>query len=428
MVQLYNKKTWNQERILDTDMNRMENACSGRVFHVAPNGTDGDFDTIQAAIDKCELDGQGTVVLKPGVYTLDAKLTIQGDYIALMAGGDATLKKGVNLNDDILEIGQAGTAAKFTLLRGIIFDGNKANQTGGDRDIDILRAENLVIDQCLLKNSYKDAIRSQAQIHKNIWIKNNYFTGMEERPIYIAGGAIGSRTLKILNNKMDSFKKAGIYINPAEFENVDVVGNHLYCDAQTAEYGMYMGTNIVNVRVSGNHIMDALNEALYVVGYQVHLIDNLIDAPGGDGIRAQIMSGVIGHNEIVNGGKNGIKLNDGNMGVVVVGNKIWVVNEHGIYLVTDTTSPVKCQVVGNLIEDCSQAAHNTYSGIKLDIGQFCGIHGNHIVATGVTRHQYGIDENGTKNHVVANSSHGHVTANVLVAGAGSINSGNTGTV
>jgi hypothetical protein len=423
-------KTWNKERIMDSDMNRMEQGIAGRVYVVDPTGTKGDFTTVQAAIDKCEADGGGTVYCLAGQYNIAAKITIQGNYIALEACGDAIFKKVNNLNDDILEIGTAGFVATHIRIEGIIFDGNRANQGATNEDVEIIRGAYVKILKCGFREAKKDAIKTHASYaQSNIMIKDNWFSGIEERPLNIQGTA-SSAEIQVFNNKMDNFKKAGMYayFGGGTGRNVYFCENVLYCSAQTSEYGVYV--NAEDVTVALNTVDNSFGEGIWVAGsFKIEVLGNNIYQPGTDGIKTSGMTGVVKGNRIFGGGANGILLEGGNIYINVCDNTIVDVQYHGIYLKLNVTWPTMCQIVGNLIAECSQALNNTYSAIKCDtVITYCGIHGNHAVASYANKMKYAVDENGSKNHVDGNSSHGAVTAGFNVAGIGSQSNGNTTTV
>lgn len=426
MTQIYSQKTWSSERILDSDMNRMERGIAGRVYHVFAGGTKGDFTTIQEAIDQCESDGFGTVRIH-GEITITSPLTIQGDNIALVADGDGIIKKGVSLDDNSLEIGQAGTAVNNIMIKGVIFDGNKANQTGAAYEIDILRANSLLIKDCEFKNMYGDGIHCAANTQTDHQIVGNLFeSGNDDCIIYDAQGS-GLKRVRITRNTFIANLGTPIKFGNADnAEYVVITDNLLNCVNQTAaDYGILFSNSITYIMIARNMFYDVYTDAIALSAPLIgHILDNNIMTTGGEGINiagGQYLQ--IDGNSMNDIGANGIECNDLTY-TNICNNTLMEIDDHGIYVYGTVTM---CNIGNNLINNAGTSANNTKDAIYLD-GVYCGVKSNHTTSNAGNKHRYGVNETGTKNHVVANSDHAAATGPTNVAGAGSQSSANTSTV
>jgi hypothetical protein len=423
MAQLYTKKTWLSEVIKDSDMNRIENACSGRKYHVFANGTDGDFSTIAEAIAQVGTDGGGTIVLH-GEFTLSATINLNVSHCALTAGPKgATIKKGVGLNAPSLYIHSA-VGLSSVIIQGILFDGEKTSQAAGIGEIEIGKINNLIIKDNIIEDAYADGIHIDSNVNRNIWILDNVFSGIDGYPVNHDVDTSSER-LWINKNRFASFKKSAIRFYGNSPEHVYITENNIDCSGQTSTYygiETAAGVAIAYGVIHNNIIINVYDDAIHVASAGVEVTGNEIELCGGDGIHVSGSQFVVAQNIINNVDGHGINVPIDEYSIVT-GNIINDVMFHGVYMQSSTQS----SVVGNLIHNCSQASHNTYSGVKL-VGLNSAAHANHVASNTANKHQYGVDESGTKNHVVGNSSHGHATGAVNVTGAGSQSSSNTGTV
>jgi hypothetical protein len=426
MVANYSFKTWAAEIITDEDMNRMEQGIRGRVYHVDPAGLYGDFTTVQAAIDQCEADGGGTVFLMAGTYTVAASWTIQGHNIALVGEKGAIVKKANGLDDSVLDIGEVATQRNHIVIRGISFDGNKANQTGGTEDLKIVSANDLVISNCYFYDAYLNAIGNGDYDSKNVWIEDNYFYNANQHCVYLYYSTNDIVNVHITDNEMNGQGYSGVVIDCRNTScgYAFVNGNQIDMSASTSvAIAVIWTTNSPsNCVISGNGINNhtGVLSAIWAKWFDTVVKGNVINTcyNGISVVERFVVSG----NEIYNADNLGINASTGNG--VITGNHIEKVGAHGINLATSN----EVLISGNSIVDCSQDASNTYSGINMNTCTYCSATGNHVTASGATVHKYAVDESGSKNHIVGNTSHGAGTNTINKTGAGSQDSANTGTV
>ena len=196
MANLYTKKTWSNERIMDSDMNRMENALAGRAarFVVDPAGTSGDYYTIQNAIDAAEADGGGMIFVKRGdgtPYVLSTGLVIDNDNIELVSDGAIIRTTGAF---PMITIGPGAGTKENARVAGFRFEQLYAN---------------MIMD---IQRMY------------NVRIERNYF---DFTSFTAAMAAIrvryGSDELMILNNFFDQGSNYGMYIDT--WERMLIAGN-----------------------------------------------------------------------------------------------------------------------------------------------------------------------------------------------------------
>ena len=425
MTQIYTQKTWSAERILDVDMNRMEYACAGRVYHVFASGTKGDFTTIQEAIDKCEADGSGTVRIH-GNFTLGATLTIQGHFIALIADEDASIK--MSLAVSILSIGTVGTPYYNILIRGTIFDGNTFVNAG----IEVEWARRLKIEGCRFFNFGNGAqhIYLKNKAHEDVWMKFNTHNG---DGYHIEINSVGTtlQRIQVVGNTFIGGTQHVFYIHGTGGAKLIWICDNVF-DAQGmsgANYLIYLDAGISAFHIERNEIF--YPPSYGIIGPSIsgtllygEIKDNVIIGPDDYAIYINGASNLdISHNQVKGAAQRAMQLDDLDA-CVVNDNLISDCQKDGIYL----TTPNESIVSGNLVHNAGLLANNTYDAIVCASGTYNGVKGNHTSSTSANKHRYGVTESGTKNHVTGNSDHGAATAGSNVAGAGSQNNGNTSTV
>jgi len=422
MTQKYTQKTWASEVILDADMNRMEYGIAGRSYHVFAGGTKGDFDDLQEAIDKCESDGGGTVIVH-GEIVAQSKLTVQGNNIALIGRDFGGLKKKTNLNDVLLELGITTTPVENVLVSGLLIDGNKANQSGSAQDIHVVRSQNIRIEKNKILNSKLSGIKFDNYAHNKVWVQGNLIESPAEDGIYFNGLDANCADIFFLENIINNAGFQGIdYMTTSN--RVNISKNML--DTMGGE-GIHIAADIYFLNICENILHGVASYGLYLSGPEIFVVTgNVISDVVDFLIRMRDLgNGVVGDNILAVSGESGI-YGSNNVGLLIKGNMLTNIDKHGIIFNTTYGNNDDCHIEGNLIRACSQEVNNTYDGINVDM-RYSGCTGNHITNQTATKHAHGIVEAGTKNHVNSNSQDGAATSGFVVGGTGSQSGGNTST-
>lgn len=247
MAQIYSKKTWNNERILDSNMNRMENALAGRAarFVVNPQGDSGDYDTIQNAIDAAEADGGGVVFVKRGdgtVYALATSLVIDESDVHLVSDGAILQPQGVF---PAVKVGPgAGTKSNVRVA------GFNIDQDYQSHGIEVFRMEDVLIE----RNRFN-------------------FSAFNAAMHCISFSTALSIRAQVLNNIIEVGTGAGIALNFADY--AVVMGNIIY-DAK----GTGIRSQCDYGAIKNNIIKDASSQAnntywgIYLSGANRNVIGN----------------------------------------------------------------------------------------------------------------------------------------------------------
>lgn len=428
MVARYVQKTWVSEVITSADMNRMEYGISGRVYHVDPTGLKGDFASFTLAIAQCVVDGAGTIRAMSGLHTLAVKLTINGPQIAIVANKDATIKKGNNLNDNLIEI----TGSKSTLY-GLIIDGNKANQGGGASDINIGTASDVSLDTCQFTNAYTHAIMwANNASSRRVHITNCDFSGSNTASIYGTINGTGYlRECYIEGCTFQGIVNEAIYFILANTStDIWLVDNQIDGTSQAANMkGIFIDINTtvaIKVFIVENDVVSVTGTGIYAQVSYSRINDNHCGLCAGSGIEVYGIVNAINDNGLDAITLSGILFDDVSGGTEVANNNMFNIGRDGI-LVSDTNA-MDCKITGNLIKNCGTSVNNTYSGIKLVGTTNFTVDGNSVIGKAANKHKYSVDEAGTGNFIINNTSKsdvsGGATLGVNITGAGSLGGGN----
>jgi len=423
MTQLYDQKTWASEVILDADMNRMEYGIAGRSYHVFAGGTKGDFDDLQEAIDKCESDGGGTVVVH-GEIVAQSKLTIQESNIALIGRDYGSIKKKTDLNDTLLEIGVTGSTKENILVSGLLINGNKANQSGAARDIYVRRGTNIRIEKNKIFDGKWHALYFDNYAQNKIWVQGNYFLDIDTVGIFFDGLAASSGDINFIENILENIGDKGINFTSNAIR-VNISKNQL---SAITLGGIVITADVSLLHLCGNIMNDIGAEGILLYGPSgFTVVGNVINDVVTLFMNLRgIANGVIGDNEMLLSGTNGIYGSDLAQ-LLIKGNHLTNTDEHGMLFDTSYDQNDRCHIEGNLLTAVGQVLTNSYDGINANMRN-SGITGNHIANPVGNMQRYGINEAGTKNHVNSNSDHGAATAGFNITGTGSQSGGNTSTV
>ena len=184
------------ERIIEKKMRELRFAISTPLLVVAAvdsrNKEGADFHCdgvndevqIQKAIDQVSKGGGGEIILLEGNYSISKSIKIETHNITLSGEGNLTiLKLADEANTSIIQVGilPSTNAANNFIIRDMVLDGNKTNQTG-TTDMLILNEDDVLIERCTIKNSINNgiagAIDADFVIIQNSTIKDNTKSGI----------------------------------------------------------------------------------------------------------------------------------------------------------------------------------------------------------------------------------------------------------
>jgi len=428
MASRYTQKTWVSEVISSTDMNRMEAGISGRVWFVDPTGNKGDFATIALALAQCVTDGYGTIRLMSGLYTLATKLTMSTLNVAIVANRDATIKKGNALNDNLIEINNG-----YVTLSGLIIDGNKTNQAGGASDIYLTAASDLIIENCQFNSAYTHAIMwANNTTGFNTRITNCTFYNCNTSAIYGSiSGAGALRKLWIENCNFNTIVNEAVYLILANTSyDINILNNNVDGSSMAAsKIGIYVDLNTTpaaRVFVMHNDVVNTTGSGIFVTASASKVDDNHTGGCVGSGIECYGNANSICDNTVDAITLYGIYIDDIVGGTIVANNNLFQVGRDGI-IVTDTNC-LDVKITGNMMKNIGTASNNTYSGVKLVGGTTIIVDGNSVSGKAANKHKYSVDEAGTGNFIMNNTSKsdvsGGATLGINLTGAGSLQGGN----
>ena len=278
-MELYTHKTWAaDEQILASQLNNIEDGIEAALtprYVVDQGGAKGTHATIQAAIDAAEVNGGGDVyILNNGSdFSISGSgLIINNPYVNLYGVGHPTVEAANGLNDDLLNI-----VSDCCIIKGIIFEGNRANNTSGSIILIDSGAVLVSILNCLIRAGTENGIwlkhAHQCFIGQNTRITDNDENGIE---LGVSGAGNGENNAIIGcylydNNKSGSTfdeiviqqssysRIIGNHINANSSSkycvNEQGVGDYTICTSNVAENGVTGQFNITYVNsVFGNNV------------------------------------------------------------------------------------------------------------------------------------------------------------------------------
>jgi len=219
---------------------------------VAVDGS-GDFETIQDAIDDLPTGG-GVVYIKEGTYTITSSITITSSNVSLIGTGYATkIYLDDNVERNCIVIGDGSTSYENILIKDLQIDGNKANQVGTSRGIQVYtNITSSRIEGCWIHDCGGSGIFCYTSC--NNVIINNQCNSNDWHGIRILST---SNNNIIANNQCNSNGRDGIHLSESS-DNI-IVGN--ICKDNdvdnTATYdgiGIHLDSN--NNIISGNRCQD----------------------------------------------------------------------------------------------------------------------------------------------------------------------------
>jgi hypothetical protein len=182
------------------------------------DGIADDSAAIQAAITAASASGGGVVFFPPGTY-LASNVTGASNIVIEGAGRDLVFLKRKNSASGTLPIVEFNGKTKFE-VRGITFDGNKANQTTGSNSLSIVNCGDYVIENNRMINAKaasgygsgiavvtgsNDTALTTSRVENN-WVSDNDGDGFylnQEWNVAVRGNTFknnGGSGLNVLNN------------------------------------------------------------------------------------------------------------------------------------------------------------------------------------------------------------------------------------
>lgn len=324
---------------------------------------------------------------------------------------------------------QVPTTITDVTIEGGDWDGNKANQTGGNGFTNAalgtnsrLRIVDATIHDCFDHGIGWNATTTQYVIENGIFSYSNGASGIGS----IAGVTFAAITGNVAySNGTSNFGGAGITTYSTFTGNVGSAPG-------TADNFTGYGAGTKFVSVTGNVAKGGSNNGLHLSGDYVATVANVVDAPATYGIVVRVDTGgtvgtgatVIG-NAIKSAGDSGVWL-DNQEAFAVVGNTIKSSTDHGILVDTANTDGtivgnitkasgldgIRLQTATDIVVAGNVSADNVSDGIQITNSTT-----NTIVGNRFTGNALGIQETGTSdtNLVAGVSSTGNTSDTSIFA-------------
>lgn len=367
-------------------------------------GAVGDFSTDDIAAINAAIQAHryvrmtGTYAIStPIVPKTGSWLDCRGAKFILLAGSDTHMV-------------QVPTTVVDVTIEGGDWDGNKANQTGGNGFTNAalgtnsrLRILNATIHDCYDHGIGWNATTTQYVIESGIFSYSNGASGIGS----IAGVTFAAITGNVAySNGTSNFGGSGITTYSTFTGNVGSAPG-------TADNFTGYGAGTKFVSVTGNVAKGGSNNGIHLSGDYVATVANVVDAPATHGIVVRVDTGgttgigaaVVG-NTIKSAGDSGIWL-DNQESFAVVGNTIKSSTDHGIYMDTGNTDGavvgnitkasgldgIRMQTATDIVVAGNVSADNTSDGIQITNSTTATIVGNRF-----TGNALGIQETGTSDN------------------------------
>jgi hypothetical protein len=367
---------------------------------------------IQAAIDALPSMG-GRVILTEGNFSIGASVTIDKNDVVLEGQGKGTKIKLADSTDQSIIVMGGSTQHYRTVIKGIYFDGNHANQSGAmaSGDIDNYNASHpvsgVLITECYFVNSYQNAVASQvfasAPGIAGTTINNCIFQNWK--------GQTGTSNSVI---DFEDYPLGGTISNCIFMGNVTtgsvIYDGNLVTAAQNNIIRLPSGYNdyaiaAINIAI-GNQIF-ASNVGASFVGIRIPFITqgNYISLSGAGNV-ASVGIAMGGNNAIcednVISGSLGIGIQVAADGQTISGNLLQSCLINGID--SSANAYGKVNITNNTFQNCAKNADNTTDVIYIHgNNQNCIISGNIIYTTAGNNPRYGINESSGNKNIITNN-------------------------
>ena len=295
---------------------------AARIFKaIVSQGPEGDFTTLQAAIDWCNLYGGGVIFIKAGTYTLTSDITLYSNIKIEGEDEDTAILDFATGEYQLKAIGTSGTHKKNIEIRDVTIK-RSGKYDGGA--LALTYCDDCVIENNLFtanKNVYDESTRDIDLTHcQRITIKGNRF---ESGSMCFAGSS--SKYIWIKDNYVTSY--TGDDFNFVSCDHVYFTGNLIKdCDNDdTTDAVVYSYTAINDSVFSNNVLIDVQQDAFrFEAGARITISNNVIVGRAGGvfGIYAgDVNRIIITGNSIKSMGNSGIYLSNADR-VVISGNGI----------------------------------------------------------------------------------------------------------
>jgi parallel beta-helix repeat protein len=305
---------------------------AARVFKaIVSGGGEGDFTTLQAAIDWANLHGGGTVFIKAGTYVQTSDITLYSNITLLGEDDDTTIIDFNNGNHNLRIIGTAGTKKTNIELNNLQIKGSvkidegavylqyvqdvrilgcyfKDNDTGGaglsGEIVQELSAEKVRIENCrfnslvrsisfaaftncVLRNCHFQSQPTASELitigsGSHLIIEGNFFESIRYQAIYCETSPKG---VVIYNNTFTTSAGAG-HVETIHFDAVTglkVIGN--YIDGNNLATHLISLTSSNRCQIIGNYLTKAYFDGIYLSAADNNILaDNVCYSNGRYGI------------------------------------------------------------------------------------------------------------------------------------------------
>lgn len=174
-----------------------------------------DHTQIQAAIDRVDSLGGGSVYVKRGTYDIGAPLDIDQYYISLRGDGKSTILRAQNgLDDNVIEM--TGAGKWFQEIRDLQVYGNKASMASGHG--------------IYISHTYSSH-------DSNILLNNLWLHDVEDYGVYIVDGT-GTREVHMNNVLVSAPNDGGFRLGGTDHKLVDCVSEN------PQNHGFYIPTTL----------------------------------------------------------------------------------------------------------------------------------------------------------------------------------------
>jgi len=301
---------------------------------------------IQAAIDSLTAGRtQFETVELVGNFNISGQITITENFTRLISMQGARLYLTDGSNITMLRID-----ANDVEINGIIFNGNKVNQTANCDGIELDTVERVTIKNCQFINFYRFAIAgglSAGDYQNDLTVEGNYFSGSGD---------------------------ANIVNNPSGATAVESYGTIITRNICTGgKYLTGMGGTDNNVVVSNNYIVNTTQGGIdfYHVNRGVISNNTIKNCNHGIVLDGSSEISIVG-NTVNNNTSRGININPNASRVTVIGNQMQGNGERGVVL----GSSNEISFIGNILID------NSGGGIYVTSASKVTVTGNQVQGNG----------------------------------------------
>lgn len=249
----------------------------------------GDFDNIQKAIDYVNQFGGGTILIKPGIYTLSSEIQIYSNISLIGVDDDLCTISNSRINAN----GSSGNRLKNINIKNLNFSGGIAGQT-----LIFTYCDKVGVERCIFSGG-NDTYITMSNCSRSD-VVNNSFSG-ESKCL----DAEYCDIVSFKNNYCDSISSYPAVHYYAVLHS-KIIDNSINSSYQ----GIYLNGSSSYVWIQGNRIINPTDTYIYISGDNNHVVDNLLES-GGSGSTQISVSGlrnIISNNNCYSGVAYGLYL------------------------------------------------------------------------------------------------------------------------